>query len=324
MTTRHDGAVNMPLPNMPSTKKRARSPEVGGPSSKRRKTPNESYWNPRFKKRRWRGPMDDPIKALQKAESKRRGPVFWDPGPKNITASVHQPNTPAHRTAPAPVKSPLQHSPEPAAPHSPPSLPVGGDEYEQEIFNDFPVSPHIPIGSGSRMSRLRDNRALLRQTRHLDSHASAWKGRRDNQAIQWKSVAIPRVMPTYLANRAATESGRLPPPKSYHQCQCEKAALKVEMVTWDRKCSGHLLRLLLMVFYVRILAGDVVYLRVLSSCSTVGRNGLLPFCPDPPNARLRYQPPRVCNNRVASHGTQRSGMVEHTPIFPVHTRVYAW
>jgi hypothetical protein len=172
-------------------------------------------------------------------------------------------NTRVRHTAPAPVESPLQSSPGLAVPHSPPSLPVGGDEGGLESFNDSPVSPHVPLGSGLRTaSSVRDNRALFRQTRHLDDHTSAWNRRRNNQATQWQSVAIPRLIPLYLANRAATESGRLPPPPMpNHQCQCNKVALKVEMVTWDRKFSPTFARnCLLIVFYIRILATDIVYL----------------------------------------------------------------
>ena len=245
MTARHDGAVNMPLPNMPSTKKRARTPEGNGPSSTRRKRTSNNYQDPRVKKRRWRGPKDDRIRALQKAESRRRSTVYWPTKYQQPTANDRQLNTCAHHTAPAPVKPPLQHSPAPAVPHRPPSLPEEGDEYEQEIFNNSPVSSHIPIGSGLRTTSCRqENRALLHQTQHLDNHTSAWKGRRDNQAMQWKSVAIPRIMPSYLANRAATESGRLLPPKPNHQCQCTKTALNVEIMTWDRKFSPHLLQLI--------------------------------------------------------------------------------
>ena len=178
--------------NMSSTKKRARSPEVDGPSSTRQIASIQNYQNPYFKKRRWQGPKDDPIKALDKSERRRHHAVFWDTSHTQLTASDCQLNTCAHRTAPVPVESPLQHSLEPAVPHSPPSLPAGGDEYGLEISNDSPVPSDIPIGSGlPPTSHLRNNRALFRQTWHLDSHTSAWKGRWDNQAIQWKSVVIP-------------------------------------------------------------------------------------------------------------------------------------
>ena len=111
-------------------------------------------------------------------------------------------------------------------PHSPPSLPVGGDESEPEGFNDSTVSSDVPLGSGlPTASQYRNNRALFCQikhiddeTKHVDDHTSAWNKRRNNQATQWNTVAIPRLMPIYLANHAATESGRLPPPpKPNHQ-----------------------------------------------------------------------------------------------------------
>ena len=232
------------LPNMPSTKKRPRSPEVGGSSSTRESTSIPTHQNGPLKKRRWRGPKDNPIKALQKLERKRRCEVFWDTGYEPITAHAPQLNSRVHRMAPAPVKSPLQRSPGLAVPHSPPSLPEGGDEGEPENFNDSPVSSHIPLGCGlPPASGVRDNHAFFRQTWHLDDHTSTWNGRRNNQATQWKSVAIPRLLPTYLANHAATESGRLLPPKPRHQCQCKTVALKVKMVTWDRKFSPHLLQM---------------------------------------------------------------------------------
>ena len=227
---------------MPPTKKRARSPEVDGLSSTRQRTSFQNYQNPLFKKRRWRGPKDDPIRALQKIERKRRAPIFWDTGYRPNTAGVPQIDTHVHRTIPAPVKSSLQRSPGPAVQHSPPSLPTGGDEGEPESFKDSPVSSHAPLGSGLRTaSNVRDNRALLRQTRHLDNHTSARNERPNDQVAQWVSVAISRLIPTYLANRAATESGRLPPPpKPNHQCQCNKEALQVEIMTWGRKFSPHL------------------------------------------------------------------------------------
>ena len=229
---------------MPPTKKRARSPEVDGLSSKRQSWSNRIYQNIPVK-RRWRGPKDDRIKALQKLERRRRWEVFQDTVYKPNTTRPPQFNAHAHCTGPASDKSPLQHSAGPAVWHSPPSLPVGGDEDGPESFNDYPVSSHVPLGSGLRpASCVPENRVPFRQTQHLSDHTSAWNGRRNNQAIQWKSVAIPRLMPAYLANCAATESGRLPPPpKPNHQCQCNKVALRVEMVTWDRKFSPYFLQL---------------------------------------------------------------------------------
>jgi hypothetical protein len=62
---------------MSSTKKRARSPEIGELLSTRRGTLVQTYQSaPR--KTRWRGPKDDRIKALQKLERKRRSAVFSD------------------------------------------------------------------------------------------------------------------------------------------------------------------------------------------------------------------------------------------------------
>jgi hypothetical protein len=225
---------------MPPTKKRARSPEVDRLSSIRQITSTSIHQN-RLVKSRWRGPYDDRIKALQKLERSRRCEVaFQNPACTSNTAHALQVNTRVHRTAPAHATSPLQHSPGPAVPHSPPSLPAGGEEYGLEGFNHSPVSSHVPLGSGC----VRDNRARFRQTKRVGDHTTSWTKRRHSQATQWRSIAIPRLMPTYLANRAATKSGRLPPPpRNNHQCQCNKVALKVEMVTWDRKFSPHLLQL---------------------------------------------------------------------------------
>jgi hypothetical protein len=230
---------------MPPTKKRARSPEVDHPSSASQSTSLPTHQN-RLVKRRWRGPDDDRIKALQKLERRRRCKVaFQNTTYEPNTAHAPQINTRIHHTAATPVTSPLQRSPGPAVPHSPLSLPTGGDEYDPESFNGSPVFSHVPLGSGLRTaSSGRDNRARFRQTKPPDDHKSAWTKRRHSQAAQWRSIAIPRLMPTYLANRAATESGRLPPPpRPNRQCQCDKVALKVEMVTWDRKFSLHLLHL---------------------------------------------------------------------------------
>ena len=51
-------------------------------------------------------------------------------------------------------------------------------------------------------------------------------------------------MPAYFSNCVATKSSRAPPPLTLeNQCGCSKAALKVEMVTWDHRFSPHLLQL---------------------------------------------------------------------------------
>jgi hypothetical protein len=141
--------------------------------------------------------------------------------------------------APAPVKSPLQGSPGLAVPHSPPLPPAEGDEGGLENFNGSPVVPHVPLSSGLHTaSSVQDNRALFHRTHHLDDHTSAWNQHRNKQATQWTSVAIPQLMPIYLANRMATESGKLPPPpKPDFLCRCNKVSIKVEMMTWDRKFS---------------------------------------------------------------------------------------
>ena len=228
---------------MPSTKKRARSPEVDRLASTRQSMPVQFHQNAP-PKRRCRGPKDDRIKALRKLERKRRSEVFQDTAFQSIIACAPHLNARVRHTAPAPVKSPLQRSPGLAVPHSPSSLPVEGDEGGLKSHGS-PVLPHVPLGSSLRTpSSVRDNRAHSRQTHRLDDHTPAWNRRRNNQATQWTSVAIPRLMPIYLANREVTESGRLPPPpKPGYQCQCNKVALKVEMATWDCKFSPHLLRL---------------------------------------------------------------------------------
>src|SRR5258706_334776 len=278
--------------NMPSTKKRLRSPDVDGLSSMRQSVSIRTHQSAPAK-RRSRGPKDNRIKALEKLKRRHRYQVFQGTADNPNTACDSQLNTRVHRMAPASVDSPLQRSPGPAVPYSPPSLPEGGYEDEPWSFNDSPVSSHVILGSDLRAaSGVRDNRALFHQTKHLDDHTSAWTGRRNNQATQWKSVTIPQLMPTYLANHAVTKSGRLPPPPPPpgpgNQCQCNKVALKVEMVTWDRKFSPQLTQMLADGVLHRILAEDIVYLRVLPSRRTVSRNGLLPLCPGPPNARLRY------------------------------------
>jgi hypothetical protein len=228
---------------MPSTKKRPRSPEVDVLPTTRQSVPIRTHQSAPVK-RRWRGPKDNRLKALQKIKRRHRYEVFRGIAINPNPAHASQPNTHVHYTDPASINSPLQRSLGSAVPPSPPA---GGYEGEQVSFNDSPVSSDVPLGSGLRAaSGVRDNRALLRQTKRTDGHTSSWNERRSSQAAQWKSVAIPRLMVTYLANRAATKSGRLPPPapppKPDNQCQCNKVALKVELVTWDREFSPHLLQ----------------------------------------------------------------------------------
>ena len=307
---------------MPPTKKRAHSPEVDGLLSTRQ----NRLIRVAPVKRRWRTSKDNRIKALHKLESSRRCEVFQYTAYQPNTTCPPQVDTRVHSTASAPSPSPLQHSPGPAEPQSPPSLPTEGGDYDTGSFHGSPLSPHVPLGSGLRgAASIRDNRALFRQTQHLDDHTSAWNKRRNNQSAQWRSVTIPRLMPIYLANRAATESGRLPPPpKPNHLCQCIKVTSKVEMITWDRKFSPHCCNCLLIVFFIRIFAEDIVYLRVPSSRRTVNRNGLLPMCPDTPDTRFRHQPPGICNDWVASHGAQCNRVVKHTSVFSLHPRVSCW
>jgi len=131
---------------MPSTKKRARSPEIDGPLSTRQSTSVQIHQNAPSK-RRYRGPKYDRIKALQKLERKRRAVTFQDTSYNPVIARAHPLNTSVCHTAPAPVESPLQSSP---GPDSPPSLPAEGDEGGPEGFNDSPVSHHVPLGPGLR------------------------------------------------------------------------------------------------------------------------------------------------------------------------------
>jgi hypothetical protein len=223
---------------MSSTKKCVRSPEVSGPLSTGQDASVQIHQNT-LPKRRWQGPKDDRLKALRKLERKRRSTVFRDTDYQLIITGAPQLNARVRHTAPAPAESPLQRSPGLAAPHSPPSLPAEGEEGGLESFNDSPVVPHLPLSPGLHTtSSVQDNRALFHQTYHLNNHTSAWNQRCDNQATEWTSVAIPRLMPIYLANRAAMKSGRLPPPpRTNYQCQCNKVSIKVEMVTWDHKFS---------------------------------------------------------------------------------------
>lgn len=277
---------------MPPTRKRQRSPEVDESLSASQSTSVQIHQDAPPKKRRWRGLKDHRYKSLRKLESKRSSQVLLDTSSKPITTPGHQIDTHVRHAAPASVEYPLQHNARLSAPHSPCSLPEEGDNGGLEIFNGSPVSPHVPFGSDLCAAPIaRDNRALFRQTRHLDDHTPAWNQRRNKQATQWQSVVIPQLIPIYLTNRAVTKSGKLPPPPpSNHPCECKKVALKVEMVTWDRKYSLSCSNCLPIMFYIRILVNDIGYLRMLFSCSTVGPNGLLPLCPCPPNSCLRYQP----------------------------------
>jgi hypothetical protein len=225
--------------NMAPTKTRARSPEVDGPLSTHQSMSVRIHQSTPRKRSRCRGLKDTRIKALRKLESKHHSEVFYDTAYKPTVARADQVNTCVRPTAPVIVESPVQSSPGHAVPHSPPPLPAAGDKGGLESFNGSPVSPHVPLGPGLHMvSSIRDTRALFCQTHHLNDHTPEWNQWRNNQATQWQSVTIPQLLPIYLANCAATESGKSPPPpRPPHQCQCNKVALKVEMVTWDHKFS---------------------------------------------------------------------------------------
>ena len=137
--------------NMPSTKKRARSPEVDGPLSTCQSTSVRIYQHVAPKKRYCRGPKDDCIKALRKLERKHRCEVFHDYAYKPIIARAHQLNTRVRHTAPGPLESPPQSSPGLVVPHSLPSLLVEDYDGGPESFNISPISPHVPSGSGLHM-----------------------------------------------------------------------------------------------------------------------------------------------------------------------------
>jgi len=108
-----------------------------------------------------------------------------------------------------------------------------------EDFNDMPVPLRLAAQSSSPIATgLWDNRTLLCQTYHLDKVTPTWNMRRNSQAMQWKTNVIPQLIPVYLANRKETKTRRVPPSiKPVHQCQCKRVALKVELITWDRKFS---------------------------------------------------------------------------------------
>ena len=237
-------------------------------------------------KRHWRTSKDNCIKALHKLESSCCCEVFQYTTYQPNTMCPPQVDTCVHSTAPAPAPSPLQHSPGPTVLQSLPLLPSEGGDYDTGSFHGSPLSPHVPLGSGLHgAASIQDNCALFHQTQHLDDNTSAWNKCHNNQSAQWRSVTIPQLMPIYLANCVATESGGLPPPpKPNHHCQCIKVTSKVEMITWDHKFSPHCCNCLLIVFFIRIFAEDIVYLQVPSSQHTVtviemGYFPCAPICP---------------------------------------------
>jgi hypothetical protein len=152
-----------------------------------------------------------------------------------------QPTTGIIRAIAPTVESqqPHQHSALPGNPLSPPTNDYIGVD---EDFNDTPVCPDSSSQSGWHTSTgvLRNNHTLLHQMHHLDSTSSAWNIHHNNQATQQKSVVIPQLVTVYLANRAETESGRVPlSPRPPHQCKCDRVALEVKLINWDRKFSLH-------------------------------------------------------------------------------------
>ena len=176
-------------------------------------------------------------------ERKQRCQVFSGPPSQIDTIRSIQPTTSVIRAILPTVKSPEphQHSALLAIPDNPLSPPtndyVGVDEY----FNNTPVCPDTGSQSDSHTApgALRNNHTHLYQMSHLDRNSSAWNIRRNNQATQWKSVVIPQLVMVYLANRAETESGRVPPsPRPPPQCKCDRSALEVELINWDRKFSS--------------------------------------------------------------------------------------
>lgn len=221
------------LGGMDPTKKRLRSPGAGNDRPPKRTKISTQARAVLLRKRR-RGLKDDRLIALQNLEYKRRCPVFGI-DPSEIDALKHRKLTNGIPTLES--QQPHQHSALLAGPLSPPTddyIEINGD------INDPSVRPDTSFQSSSHTTAggLRNDRTVLRQLAHLDRTSSTWNTSRNIQAAQWKSVVIPQLVTAYLANRAETESGRLPPsPKPPHQCKCARVELKVELIAWDRKFS---------------------------------------------------------------------------------------
>ena len=189
-------------------------------------------------RRRRRGPKDDPIFALEKIAKRRRYPIFGAVPRQLDTLHSIQPTTSAI------VPTIESHQPHehivsivvPDRLSTPPNDYFGVDEY----FNNTPVCPDTDAQSGSHTNphALVNNGTLLHQTSHLDRPSSTWNIRRNNQVTQWRSVVIPQLIAVYLANRAQTESGRVPASqRTPYQCKCDRRALEVKLLDWDRKFS---------------------------------------------------------------------------------------
>ena len=224
---------------MPSTKKRPQLPTNDGPPRKRPKTITQAQVvSP---KKRRRGPKDDRIVALQKWSSIRRSNIFkCKPGLLGAVQPTRSTTTGVGRAIAMVDPGPQSPNLSPIS-RSPPSPPINDDSIVFDESNNTPGSPDGPSRTGSEAppSNFRNNRTHLRQTNHLDAAAPTWNTRRNNQATQWKSVVIPRLIPVYLAYRAETKSGRIPPSREQcHLCQCNGSALKVDLMTWDCTCSS--------------------------------------------------------------------------------------
>ena len=140
---------------------------------------------------------------------------------------------PIATTADSTPRSPDRRSPLPIILHSQPSTIINDDSFAFEGSNNTPGSPDA--SSQTLPGNIRNNRTFLRQTNHLDAIVPTWNTHRNNQTTQWKLVVIPRLITVYLANRAETKSGRIPPSlKPAPLCQCSKSALNVDLMTWDR------------------------------------------------------------------------------------------
>jgi hypothetical protein len=217
---------------MNSTKKRPRSPGGDDLPQQHPKISTQPQ-----APHRYRGAKDKRLAALQKLERKRRHPILRNTETLRTTARSSKCTTGVGRAAV--VTTGPQHSlrqgPSSPPAHIPLLSPIHDDTAMWEDFNDVPISPRVASQSSSPIG-VRDNHTLLRQTYHLDKVASTWNTRRDSQAMQWKTTVIPRLIPVYLANRAETDSGRVPPStKPVHQCRCKRVELNVELITWDRK-----------------------------------------------------------------------------------------
>jgi len=220
---------------MPSTKKRPQSPTIDEPPQKRSKrTTQAQIVSP---KRRKRGSKDQRLYDLQKLECTRRLAVFTSRPSELSTAQPIRSTTAGigraiATTADPRPRSPNRRSPSPVTLHSPPPIFINDDSFVFDGSNNTPGASRT--GSQTPPGDIRNNRTTLRQTNHLDAVTPTWNTRRSNQATQWKSVIIPKLIPVYLANRAKTKSGRTPPPlKPPHLCQCSTSALKVDLMTWD-------------------------------------------------------------------------------------------